>query len=151
MEGNMTCRKTGSPSEDERELRRKYMRARRFNQKASQEKIAWYMSSSQASVAEDENDNSRWEPGPIWHLRRAIAHALLVIGASENQAMDFWHEVNKYWVAADHGGSLVPDPFGRSYVQILTEVYVEIAQANGKPAYYKYEDGCRKMRESGHN
>ena len=99
----MTRQRAGSLSDEARSFRRQYARARRFNQKkASQETIAWYMSSSQGSVAEDENENSRWEPGPIWHLRRAIAHALLAIEAREDQAMDFWHEVNKYWVAAGH-------------------------------------------------
>jgi hypothetical protein len=51
--------------------------------------------------------------------------------------MDFWHEVNKYSVAAGYSGPLVPDPFERSYEQILTEVYVEIAKANNEPAYYR--------------
>ena len=147
----MARQNTDSPSDEERSLCRKYARARRFNQKASQEKIAWYMCSRQGTVAEDESENIRWKPEPTWDLRRAIAHGLLVIGAREDQAMDFWHEVNKYWVAAGHSGPLVPDPFERSYMQILTEVYVEIEIANGKPAYYKYEDGCRKMRESRHN
>lgn len=70
-----------------------------------------------------------------------------MIEAREDQAMDFWHEVNKYWVAAGHSEPLVPDPFDRSCEEILTEVYVEIEKAKDKPAYYKYEAGCQLMRD----
>ena len=73
---------------------------------------------------------------------------LLAIKAREDQAMDFWHEVNKYWVAARSQRTACPRSVRAPFEEILTEVYVEIAEADGKPAYFKYEAGCRRMREN---
>ena len=106
MEDDIASKSSWWSSEDERSLRRRYARTRRFNlDRASQEKIAWYMCSSQGTVAEDESETGRWQRVLMSDLLKAIARALLVIGAREDQALDFWHEVNKSWVAAGHKGS----------------------------------------------
>jgi hypothetical protein len=147
MEEDMAPEQSGSLSVDERPLLTEYSRAKRFNLNgASQQLIASYMCSNQTSVAEDESQKRRWKPGLIWHLRRAIANALLEIKVPEDKSMEFWHEVNKYWVAAGYSVPLVPDEL--SYEQILAEVYAEIVKAKQKPDYQKYESGRQRMREN---
>lgn len=143
----MASRRNGSRVQDEPILLVEYSRAKRFIlNKASQQLIASYMCSNQASVAEDESRKRRWEPGLIWHLRRAIANALLEIKVPEGKAMEFWHEVNKCWVAAGYSAPLVPEEL--TYEQILAEVYAEISAAKRMPEYQKYETGRQRMREN---
>ena len=145
----MASGKLGSPAQDESSLLKEYSRARRWGLgRASQELIAWYMRSTTNLVNTDENSHRTWERRKLWHVRRAIAHALILIGVGEEQSMDFWHEVNKYWVAAGYSTPLVSDPFDQSYEQILAEVYADVVATKEDPDYQKYEAGCARMREN---
>ena len=103
------------------------------------------MRSNTNLVNTDENSHRTWERRKLWHVRRAIAHALILIGVGEEQSMDFWHEVNKFLVAAEYKGLFVPDPYLMTYEQVFAEVYTDIKAVLKDPRYQRYLEGCDRM------
>ena len=135
-------------------LLREFLRTRRWTlgkvlkqENLSQELVALYMCSHACSVSDDETNAFAWKRSLNWLFRRAASHGLLRIGADVDKMMDFWHEVNLFWVVADKG-LMVPDPYLMSSEQILSEVYEGISEALKDPKYQRYEAGCRRMSEA---
>jgi hypothetical protein len=127
-------------------LLKRYCRTKRFSlERTTQEVVAVYMCSDQATVALAENEGQRWTPGPSWHVRQATALAHIEIKVNEVNALRFWHAVNKYWVAAGYKAPLVRDPYDATYNEILAEVYADISHTVTRPDYQRYEAGCLRM------
>lgn len=138
-----------STVDGETPLLSEYLRARRWTLgEISQKQVGSYMCSNASSVSDDETDPNAWNRSAAWHFRKAAAYGLLLIGADASQIWEFWHEVNKLWVAAGHKGLFLPDPYLMTYEQVLAEVYADIAAAKKDPRYQKYEAGCARMSEA---
>src|SRR5450759_537351 len=148
-----------------------YLRARRWNLEVSQEMVASYMCSNACTISTDETERlvaeqsphpasnactastdeikpRPWNRSAAWDFRRGAAYGLLVIGATVEGMMAFWHEVNKGWVAVPHDGLFVPDPYYMTYAQIVAEDYADIAAAKKDPRYQRYLEGCDRMHKA---